>query len=146
MNLLRSFQSSGFDATILTPDWLSAKVRFDAQIEDQFSRGAARRASPRRPHTAIASSSTNSAWRSGPADCWPILRLLARFLADQLGLSRGVVVEAYEQLVAEGYHQPARRHDARVAANVDPSTPRARLARSTGSRSRGSTSRTAGRT
>ena len=34
-----------------------------------------------------------------------------RALADQLGVSRGMVVEAYEQLVAEGYLEPPGRRD-----------------------------------
>ena len=42
-----------------------------------------------------------------------------RSLAEQLGVSRGVVVEAYEQLVAEGYligrHGSATRVAARAA-------------------------------
>jgi GntR family transcriptional regulator/MocR family aminotransferase len=42
----------------------------------------------------------------------------SRALADQLGLSRGVVVEAYEQLVAEGYLASRPGGATRVAANV----------------------------
>src|SRR5262245_29096510 len=49
----------------------------------------------------------------------------SRILADQLGLSRGVVVEAYEQLVAEGYLTSRPGGTTRVAANVDKSRPRA---------------------
>ncbi len=41
-----------------------------------------------------------------------------RALADDLGLSRGVVVEAYDQLVAEGYLVAARGSGTRVAAGV----------------------------
>jgi GntR family transcriptional regulator/MocR family aminotransferase len=52
----------------------------------------------------------------------------SRALADQLGLSRGVVVEAYEQLVAEGYLTSRPGGATRVARNVssspsDPSKP-----------------------
>jgi GntR family transcriptional regulator/MocR family aminotransferase len=49
----------------------------------------------------------------------------SRFLADQLGLSRGVVVEAYEQLVAEGYLTSRPGGTTRVAAGFDLSQPRA---------------------
>jgi GntR family transcriptional regulator/MocR family aminotransferase len=42
----------------------------------------------------------------------------SRALADQLGLSRGVVVEAYEQLVAEGYLTSRPGGATRVADNV----------------------------
>src|SRR4029450_12755430 len=42
----------------------------------------------------------------------------SRALADQLGLSRGVVVEAYEQLVAEGYLASRPGGATRVASNV----------------------------
>ncbi|HET9344821.1 MAG TPA: PLP-dependent aminotransferase family protein [Candidatus Limnocylindrales bacterium] len=48
----------------------------------------------------------------------------SRVLADQLGLSRGVVVEAYEQLVAEGYLTSRPGGTTRVAANVDSNRPR----------------------
>jgi GntR family transcriptional regulator/MocR family aminotransferase len=41
-----------------------------------------------------------------------------RALADQLGVSRGVVVEAYEQLVAEGYLRSQPGGATRVCANV----------------------------
>ncbi|HEX5013279.1 MAG TPA: PLP-dependent aminotransferase family protein, partial [Candidatus Limnocylindrales bacterium] len=44
----------------------------------------------------------------------------SRALADQLGLSRGVVVEAYEQLVAEGYLTSRPGGATRVAGNVVP--------------------------
>jgi GntR family transcriptional regulator/MocR family aminotransferase len=42
----------------------------------------------------------------------------SRALADQLGLSRGVIVEAYEQLVAEGYLASRPGGATRVADNV----------------------------
>ena len=41
-----------------------------------------------------------------------------RVLADQLGLSRGVVVEAYEQLLAEGYLTSVPGGATRVATRV----------------------------
>lgn len=41
-----------------------------------------------------------------------------RTLAADLGLSRGVVVEAYEQLAAEGYLSPRRGSGTRVAASL----------------------------
>jgi GntR family transcriptional regulator / MocR family aminotransferase len=44
----------------------------------------------------------------------------SRALADQLGLSRGVVVEAYEQLIAEGYLASTPGGATRVAGNVAP--------------------------
>ena len=53
-----------------------------------------------------------------------------RALADELGLSRGLVVEAYEQLIAEGYLIAQRGSATRVAhlrdsdASPDPSTRR----------------------
>jgi len=47
-----------------------------------------------------------------------------RVLAEQLALSRGVVVEAYEQLVAEGYLTSLPGGATRVAARVvEPATP-----------------------
>jgi GntR family transcriptional regulator/MocR family aminotransferase len=46
----------------------------------------------------------------------------SRALADQLDLSRGVVVEAYEQLIAEGYLASTRGGATRVAGNVAPSS------------------------
>jgi GntR family transcriptional regulator/MocR family aminotransferase len=48
-----------------------------------------------------------------------------RALADQLGLSRGVVVEAYEQLVAEGYLLSRPGGVTRVCAAITDSTPSA---------------------
>jgi GntR family transcriptional regulator/MocR family aminotransferase len=47
----------------------------------------------------------------------------SRALADQLSLSRGVVVEAYEQLVAEGYLTSRQGGATRVAGNVTPTKP-----------------------
>ena len=44
----------------------------------------------------------------------------SRALADQLDLSRGVVVEAYEQLIAEGYLASTPGGATRVAGNVAP--------------------------
>jgi GntR family transcriptional regulator/MocR family aminotransferase len=44
-----------------------------------------------------------------------------RALAEQLGVSRGVVVEAYEQLVAEGYLSSQPGGTTRVCANVSES-------------------------
>src|SRR5882724_4061474 len=41
-----------------------------------------------------------------------------RALAEQLGVSRGVVVEAYEQLVAEGYLSSQPGGTTRVCAKV----------------------------
>jgi GntR family transcriptional regulator/MocR family aminotransferase len=46
-----------------------------------------------------------------------------RGLASQLGLSRGVVVEAYEQLVAEGYLTSQPGGTTRIAEGVADSTP-----------------------
>jgi GntR family transcriptional regulator/MocR family aminotransferase len=48
-----------------------------------------------------------------------------RALADQLGVSRGVVVEAYEQLVAEGYLSSQPGGTTRVCAKVSERPPRA---------------------
>src|SRR5262245_15665175 len=47
----------------------------------------------------------------------------SRALADQLGLSRGVVVEAYEQLIAEGYLASRPGGATRVAGTVSRATP-----------------------
>jgi GntR family transcriptional regulator/MocR family aminotransferase len=52
--------------------------------------------------------------RLGPDSLLPSTRALA----DQLGLSRGVVVEAYEQLVAEGYLVSRPGGATRVSANA----------------------------
>ena len=52
-----------------------------------------------------------------------------RALAAELGVARGVVVEAYEQLVAEGF-LVARRGSATRVARVAPPTPRAATAAS----------------
>jgi GntR family transcriptional regulator/MocR family aminotransferase len=49
----------------------------------------------------------------------------SRALADQLALSRGVVVEAYEQLVAEGYLASRPGGATRVANNIVAGTPTA---------------------
>ena len=47
-----------------------------------------------------------------------------RLLAEQLGVSRGIVVEAYEQLVAEGYLTSRPGGATRVGANViEPAVP-----------------------
>ena len=46
-----------------------------------------------------------------------------RALAAQLGVSRGVVVEAYEQLVAEGYLTGHARSATRVACKAVPPRP-----------------------
>src|SRR5688572_18251954 len=46
-----------------------------------------------------------------------------RALAAQLGVSRGVVVEAYEQLVAEGYLTGHERSATRVACQAVPRRP-----------------------
>ena len=46
-----------------------------------------------------------------------------RGLASQLGLSRGVVVEAYEQLVAEGYLTSQPGGTTRIAEQVADATP-----------------------
>src|SRR3954471_17822504 len=45
-----------------------------------------------------------------------------RSLADELGVSRGVVVEAYEQLVAEGYLTSRAGGYTRVAIGAEPAT------------------------
>ena len=48
-----------------------------------------------------------------------------RALAADLGLSRGVVVECYEQLIAEGYFTSMRGSGTRVAAiRTEPAQPR----------------------
>src|SRR5215510_2077283 len=50
----------------------------------------------------------------------------SRALAADLGLSRGIVVEAYEQLLAEGYLTARRGSATRVAArplDVEPAAP-----------------------
>ena len=49
----------------------------------------------------------------------------SRALADQLGLSRGVVVEAYEQLVAEGYLSSRPGGATRVCAKATEPSPAA---------------------
>jgi len=53
----------------------------------------------------------------------------SRALADQLGLSRGVIVEAYEQLVAEGYLASRPGGATRVADNVGAGPARPEAAR-----------------
>jgi len=58
----------------------------------------------------------------------------SRALADQLGLSRGVIVEAYEQLVAEGYLASRPGGTTRVADNV--AAPAAVVASGSGTRPR----------
>jgi len=62
--------------------------------------------------------------RLGPDTALPS----TRSLADQLGLSRGVVVEAYEQLVAEGYLIGRRGSATRVARRAGPTTAAVRQA------------------
>jgi GntR family transcriptional regulator/MocR family aminotransferase len=59
--------------------------------------------------------------RFGPASLVPSTRSLAR----QLGVSRGVVVEAYEQLAAEGYLLARPGGSTRVAPTATPARPRA---------------------
>lgn len=49
----------------------------------------------------------------------------SRGLAGELGVSRGVVTEAYEQLAAEGYLQTRQGAPVRVASTVGASAPRA---------------------
>jgi GntR family transcriptional regulator/MocR family aminotransferase len=64
--------------------------------------------------------------RSGrlpPGAAMPSTRSLAR----QLGISRGVVVESYEQLVAEGYLVSRPGGTTRVAPNAAPASPVRRL-------------------
>jgi GntR family transcriptional regulator/MocR family aminotransferase len=51
-----------------------------------------------------------------------------RMLAAELGVSRGVVVEAYSQLVAEGYLTSRRGGYTHVAADLDPRSARAVVA------------------
>ncbi|MQS11346.1 PLP-dependent aminotransferase family protein [Streptomyces kaniharaensis] len=48
-----------------------------------------------------------------------------RALAEELGVSRGVVVEAYAQLVAEGYLVARRGSGTRVASGITPAGPAA---------------------
>src|SRR5947209_7312574 len=48
-----------------------------------------------------------------------------RGLADELGISRGVVVEAYEQLVAEGYLSSSQGGATRVCIRMAEPTPEA---------------------
>ena len=90
---------------IVPPDRSSDKVRFDDTNEDQFGARAARPAEPERPAgRSTSSSSSRSATRSAAvASRRPPRSRRTRALAGQLGVSRGIVVEAYEQLVAEGY-------------------------------------------
>jgi GntR family transcriptional regulator/MocR family aminotransferase len=57
--------------------------------------------------------------RLPPGAAMPSTRALAR----QLGVSRGVVVESYEQLVAEGYLVSRPGGTTRVAPNAAPATP-----------------------
>ena len=70
------------------------------------------------------SSSRSSGRRSAPAASPRAASLPStRGLATQLGLSRGVVVEAYEQLVAEGYLTSQPGGTTRIAEGVADSTP-----------------------
>jgi GntR family transcriptional regulator / MocR family aminotransferase len=63
-----------------------------------------------------------TAVRSGRLSAGSVLPS-TRALADQLGLSRGVVVEAYEQLVAEGYLTARPGGATRVSATVTEARP-----------------------
>ena len=75
-----------------------------------LDRDAARAAPPAARRGRSARRSATGGWRPGA----PLPS--SRALAAQLGVSRGIVVEAYEQLVAEGYLvAPAGRRDARRA-------------------------------
>ena len=111
--------------------WSSAKVRSSmAEIEDQFRRSScSSRSIATAPSRSTASSSGRSAARSATA-AWPPARPLpsTRALAGQLGVSRGIVVEAYEQLVAEGYLASRPGGATRVArgGRARPSPPRRR--------------------
>ena len=60
----------------------------------------------------------------------------SRDLADELGLSRGVVVEAYSQLIAEGYLLARRGHGTRVADGLAHQPPALRVSSRTESRIR----------
>ena len=87
-------------------NWLSDKVRFDGKNEDQFGRGAARRAAPGRRRAAPPAARAGAPRRrSAPAASRSGSALPStRGARDPARRSRaGVVVEAYEQLVAEGY-------------------------------------------
>src|SRR5258707_8994237 len=53
----------------------------------------------------------------------------SRVLAADLGISRGVVVEAYQQLAAEGYLASQAGGDTHAAAGPAPPAPALRLAR-----------------
>src|ERR1700730_17937366 len=55
----------------------------------------------------------------------------SRVLAADLGVSRGVVVEAYQQLASEGYMASTAGGYTQVAAGPAPATARLRLARTT---------------
>src|SRR5580698_8274695 len=55
----------------------------------------------------------------------------SRVLAADLGVSRGVVVEAYQQLVSEGYLSSQAGGYTQVAAGPVPATAGLRLARET---------------
>ena len=73
------------------------KIQFDAQKQDQFR--CPRRARPRRQDPAAPADRDLDPRRAAAA------RLVAAalaVLAADLGVSRGVVVEAYQQLTSEG--------------------------------------------
>ena len=75
------------------------------------------------PSPSTASSNRSSEARSG-AVAWPgNAASFDRVLAEQLDLSRGVVVEAYEQLVAEGYLTSIPGGATRVATRAAAATP-----------------------
>ena len=120
----------------------SATVVADAASEDQFHR-APRRAPTRRPGAAPSPAGTASSGRRSGGRLAACRAAVDRALADQLGLSRGVVVEAYEQLVAEGYLPASRVAPRGSAAAASGDTGRARARPRPRS---GSTSSTAGRT
>ena len=90
---------------IIPRDRSPAKVRFDGKNEDQFEPRAARRRWTRtagEPLHVSWSAALRDAIRDGRLEAGSVLPS-SRALASQLGVSRGIVVEAYEQLVAEGY-------------------------------------------
>ena len=88
----------------MTADWSSGKVRSDAKNEDQIPDRAPRRAPQGRPAAPPSPARAGAPRRDPGGRLEPETALPStRVLAEQLDLSRGVVVEAYEQLVAEGY-------------------------------------------
>ena len=113
--------ASRVDGYIVTHDRTSDKVRFDGKNEDQFRPRAARArstASARTPLHRQLEQALREAIRDGRLPGHDRAALDPRARA-QLGVSRGIVVEAYEQLVAEGYLASRR-----AARRASPATPR----------------------